>query len=124
MATSLLLVDESRDAAERLATVLRLLGYDVHAASSGSVALRLASDMAFKAAIMELKLPDMRGDQLALMLRELRPEIQLVALTRYPAMMFSTETLGCFDRLWVKPLAVSELSAFLGPASPRRPRDR
>lgn len=83
--TRVLVVDDNRDAAEMLATLLRLHGHDVVTASDGPEALSLLDTFAAGAAILDIGLPVMDGYELARRIREKRPHDtpMLVAVTGY-----------------------------------------
>jgi CheY-like chemotaxis protein len=80
----LLVVDDSPDGAETLATALRLRGYDVRTAADGPQALSLAAEFQPQIALLDIRLPAMDGYELAGRLRDrLGPDLKLIALTGY-----------------------------------------
>ncbi len=79
---SVLVVDDYPDAADTLATVLRLAGFDARAAYGGAEALALAGGRRPDIVLLDLMMPDPDGFALAERLRrELRPGALLVAVT-------------------------------------------
>jgi CheY-like chemotaxis protein/two-component sensor histidine kinase len=80
---SVLVVDDNTDAAEMLATLLRLDGHDVRTAASGPAALEIIKNFRPHVAFLDIGLPGMSGYELARRMRgEPRLEgVQLVAVT-------------------------------------------
>lgn len=77
-----LVVDDNLDAAETLATLLRMDGHQVQVAGSGAEAIAEAARVAPELAFLDIGLPDMSGHELARRLRALqRGPLRLVALT-------------------------------------------
>src|SRR4030095_2488897 len=81
----LLVVDDEVDAADSLALLLRLSGYEAVVAYSGLTALLVAVEHGPSAVILDLSLPGMDGYELARSLRE-HPQlasVPLIALSGY-----------------------------------------
>jgi signal transduction histidine kinase len=110
-----LVVDDSRDAAESLAVLLRLYGHDVRTAHDGATALEVARGFHPQAALLDIGLPRMDGYELARRLRrESGSEILLVAVTGYgqeDARARGRE--AGFDAYLVKPADLGELQHLL-----------
>ena len=64
-----LIVDDNLDAAESLATILRLQGYDVMSASNGHEALRIAESARPEVVILDIGLPGLDGYEVARQIR-------------------------------------------------------
>jgi PAS domain S-box-containing protein len=79
----LLYVDDERDLTETMQRRLGRLGYRVNIlnSSSGAYGLLRAAPDAYDLVITDLTMPDLRGDQLARLVRELRKDLPLVILT-------------------------------------------
>ena len=78
-----LCVDDNRDAADTLGILLELVGFEARVCYDGKTALAAAEEFRPDAAILDLSMPGMTGDELGRLLRE-RPwarQIPLVALT-------------------------------------------
>lgn len=78
-----LCVDDNRDAADTLGILLELVGFEPRVCYDGKTALEAAEAFRPDAAILDLSMPGMAGDELGRLLRE-RPwarQIPLVALT-------------------------------------------
>ncbi|HVS02541.1 MAG TPA: ATP-binding protein [Thermoanaerobaculia bacterium] len=84
-ALRILVVDDNRDAAEALAELLRLEGYQVVAAHEGRVALAMAAERPPDVALLDIGLPVMDGYELARRLRRQPSDhpLRLIALTGY-----------------------------------------
>jgi CheY-like chemotaxis protein len=78
-----LCVDDNRDAAETLALLLELVGFDTRACYDGPSALALAAEFQPDVCLLDINMPAMDGHELAVRLRETaggRP-VYLVAAT-------------------------------------------
>ncbi len=78
-----LCVDDYVDTADSAATLLKLVGFDSRACYDGPTALKVARDFLPAVCIIDLHMPGMNGDELAIHLQampELRP-LLLVAVT-------------------------------------------
>ncbi|HPG86370.1 MAG TPA: response regulator, partial [Spirochaetales bacterium] len=77
---AVLIVDDDDIPRETAMSLLGALGYGAVAASSGDEARRLFEDRPaeWKAALLDLRLGDCSGDELAGRLRELRPDLPVV----------------------------------------------
>jgi PAS domain S-box-containing protein len=118
----ILVVDDSRDAAESLALLLRLEGHEVQVARDGPAALELARRQRPEVAFLDLAMPGMDGYELCRRLRAepaLAPTL-LVALTGWgqEADRRRSEEAG-FDRHLVKPVEPQSLRRLL--THPRLP---
>lgn len=67
--TRVLVVDDNRDAADSLVTLLRCLGYEARSAYSGEAALLLADDFHPGVVLLDLRLPGLSGYEVARRLR-------------------------------------------------------
>jgi CheY-like chemotaxis protein len=64
-----LYVDDFRDLADTAVQLLRLLGFDARAAYAGPSALRVAAEFEPHVCFLDLNMPGMEGDELAVRLR-------------------------------------------------------
>jgi CheY-like chemotaxis protein len=80
-----LVVEDRKDAADALARVLQLEGYDVRICYDGSSAIAELAQRRATAAIIEIELPDISGYAVAQQIRELPfgTGVVLIALTTY-----------------------------------------
>ena len=80
-----LVVDDQRDAADTVATLLTLMGYDARAAYSGRQALQMFNEIHPRVVLMDLGMPEMSGFEAAARIR-LMPQgtaTTIVALTAW-----------------------------------------
>jgi two-component system CheB/CheR fusion protein len=81
----ILVVDDNRDAAESLTTLLCVWGHDARAALNGASALEIAPEFAPSVVFLDISMPRMDGYEVARRLRRI-PALQhalLVAVTGY-----------------------------------------
>jgi signal transduction histidine kinase/ActR/RegA family two-component response regulator len=81
----ILVVDDHHDAADSLATLLRLLGHEVRVAYDGATALEVAGAFRPEVALLDIGMPGMDGIELGTRLRH-EPalgQVLLIALTGY-----------------------------------------
>ena len=111
-----LVVDDQRDAADTVATLLSLMGYDARAAYSGRQALQMFNEIQPRVVLMDLGMPEMSGFEAAARIR-LMPQgtaTTIVALTAWGDEMnrrLSHE--ASIDSHVVKPAAADTLQEVL-----------
>jgi signal transduction histidine kinase len=120
-----LVVDDNADAAEGVATILRMWGHEVMTAEDGVAALHLAESFVPDVALLDLGMPKLNGYETARRIRE-RPsghDMALVALTGWgqPKDRDSTRQAG-FDAHLIKPIASEELLETVDRLGHRRAR--
>jgi len=79
----ILVVDDAPDMLWSLNQILSYANYTVVTASNGVEALNYLRKHAFAMAIVDVKLPDMDGLQLATMLKAITPELVIVLISGY-----------------------------------------
>ena len=112
---TILVVDDNRDAADTLDTLLHQLGYHSYTAYDGAAALDMVRKLQPDAVFLDLGLPDMDGFEVVRRLRAELPEPPpFIALTGYghAESEQSTREAGFLDHL-TKPLAAADLEAVL-----------
>jgi signal transduction histidine kinase len=108
----ILVVDDNRDSADMLASLLEFAGHDVATANDGASALARASAFRPQLAFLDIGLPDMTGYTLAGAVRALPGlgDIALVALTGYGQQKDRDDALaGGFNRHLTKPVSYETL---------------
>jgi len=107
----ILLVEDDEDLRQSLCELLRgVEGCRVRAAGTAEGALRLARQEAPDLALIDLDLPDMPGDVLALTLAAATPRAQLVAVSGHATEPDRVRArIAGFERLLVKPFQIDEL---------------
>jgi two-component system, cell cycle sensor histidine kinase and response regulator CckA len=111
-AIRVLIVDDQQDLRAVAARVLRDAGCRVLEAATGEEARRIcvSDSETIDLVLLDVVLPDARGDVLVRQLRELRPAAKVVQMSGYPAGAL-TPTGAAPDNLLVKPFSPSELRA-------------
>jgi PAS domain S-box-containing protein len=111
-----LVADDNQDAAQSMAMVLEIDGYEVLVAHSGEDAFRMAQVQRPHAAILDIGMPDMTGYELA---RRLRSEpwgqsLLLIAITGWGQQEDKERAKAAgFDRHFTKPVDPDELEQAL-----------
>jgi CheY-like chemotaxis protein len=119
-----LLVDDNLDAAETLAMVLDLQGFETRVAPDGPRALEMAGDFRPDVAVLDIGLPVMDGNELARHLRHRQPDLRIVALTGYGTRGGADASVDAqFDARLLKPVELPTLLAAITPQSPAAPSD-
>ncbi|MEO8122504.1 MAG: ATP-binding protein [Burkholderiales bacterium] len=112
----ILVVDDNVDAAETLATLLQLEGYDVHTTHDAKRALQIAREMQPAACFLDIGLPGMDGYEVARQLRaaEAGSELFLVATTGWGQPEDKSRAMAAgFDLHLTKPIDLVEASKLL-----------
>lgn len=121
-ALKILVVDDNRDAAKVLATLLAALGHDTEIAVNGTDAMAMVRDDAqWDAFILDIGLPDMTGYELAQQLKNSADPATYIALTGYDhdRDRQQSEAAG-FDHHLVKPVDIDRLKHILNGLTPDR----
>lgn len=108
----ILIVDDHPDAANALAVLMTMEGFEVQVASSGEEALRMADLQSPDVSILDINMPGMDGHALATRLRETQGGARrlLVALTgRCSVADRLRTTRSGFDAHFSKPVELSQL---------------
>ncbi len=116
-----LVVDDNADAADSLATLLRVQGHEVHAAADGPGALREVEGWRPQVVLLDIGLPGMDGYEVARRLREQAgwEQVLLVAVTGYGQEEDRRKALEAgFDAHLVKPADPGVLQELLARGRP------
>jgi len=107
---SVLIVDDDEFLTETFRMLLQDAGFDVETASTGNQALLKASQRNFDLAILDLKLPDTTGNELAKRLKSRNKNLNVVLLTGHTELLdnMDPEDLGT-DEVLFKPISPEEL---------------
>jgi CheY-like chemotaxis protein len=119
----LLLIDDEPGVLEVAARFLEREGFDVVAAGSGRAGLeRFAAEPdGFEAAVVDLTMPDVSGEQVAAELRALRPDLPLVLASGFSPELAAARCLELGDARFVsKPYASADLAQAVRDALPQR----
>jgi CheY-like chemotaxis protein len=110
-----LIVDDIRDAADSLATLVKIWGYDVRSAYSGATALQSALACPPDVVLLDIAMPQMDGFRLANMMRQqaMLAGAVLVAVTGYADAAHRELWEAMFDDYLVKPVDPSAVERLL-----------
>ncbi len=106
----LLVVDDEPIVRESLQDWLGSYGFDVSTAENGEQALEIIHNQDFGVVILDLRLPDMEGNEVLMKARKFRPDLKAIIITAYPSKETTIEAvrLGVAEYL-VKPFEPEEL---------------
>ncbi|BCT93232.1 hypothetical protein LYSHEL_22550 [Lysobacter helvus] len=119
-AQRVLVVDDNPDAGDTLATLLRILGAEVHVARSGAQALAMLEHFTPSVAVLDIGMPEMNGYELARAVRARLTDapLTLVALTGWAQAADRQRALDAgFDHHMVKPPNIQVLQQVLQAAA-------
>jgi CheY-like chemotaxis protein len=103
-------VDDHQDARLMMAALLQDRGYGVLTAGSVGEALELAKEIAFDLYILDIRLPDGTGVELAQELREMHPGIPILYYSAYGDAAEVERSLAiCGDAYLKKPVCVADI---------------
>jgi cobalt-zinc-cadmium efflux system membrane fusion protein len=122
-AATVLIVDDDEVLSQVLRRVLTRQGFDVREAASVEQALQAVRERPPQLALLDLRLPDGDGVELARQLRDQGSKFPLILITAYPLRLRDHPELGqAFTRILTKPLNLQELreaiDAAIAPPSP------
>jgi CheY-like chemotaxis protein len=113
----ILVVDDNRDSADSLGTLVQALGAEVRIAYDGPAALEAVAAFRPEVVMLDIGMPGMNGLEVARRLRE-RPEgrdLTLIAVTGWGQEEDHRRSReGGFDHHLVKPVAIEDLQGVLG----------
>jgi len=110
----ILVVDDSRDAAESLATLLKLGGHDVLVAHDGLRALELSASERPSVVLLDIGLPGMDGYEVCRRVRQMGDDVLIIAMTGYGQERDRQRSSEAgFDDHTVKPVEIEELSRLI-----------
>lgn len=115
-----LVVDDHSDTAETTCMLLRALGHDGHAATTGSQGLELADQVHPDIGLFDIDLPDMSGYELAGRMRARKAALFLAAITGWDQAMDASRAIAAgFDRHVVKPAGAELIQGLITQADAR-----
>jgi DNA-binding NtrC family response regulator len=83
---SILVVDDDAGVRKILSSILSEDGYLVETVENGKQALRATEKGHFDAALVDIELPDMKGTELLLRLKERQPKMVKIIVTGFPSL--------------------------------------
>jgi DNA-binding response OmpR family regulator len=104
----LLIVDDEPDTVNTLETFFSLKGYSVFGAFNGKQALDILESEKIDSVLLDIKLPDMSGTEIARIIRDKYPSIKIIVLTGYLQRPEDLMEYGLED-VFIKPVKLHEL---------------
>lgn len=118
-----MIVDDNVDAADTLADLLRLDGYDAQPCYGERAALEHAARVLPAIVILDIAMPERGGHALAADLRALLPRALMIAFTGFSAREDVERSLRSgLDEHWVKPMSAASFARALAEARLRHRR--
>jgi DNA-binding response OmpR family regulator len=110
MDKSILLVDDDGDILFHYKNILQKEGFNVDTESYGEKAIKKMKEKKYSLAILDIMLPDMRGDRLAILLRKQDPCLKIIFITGFSYMdeCIKAIDVGISDIL-LKPISKKEI---------------
>jgi DNA-binding response OmpR family regulator len=106
---NVLIVDDDKSITTVYKMMLEEQGYNVHTASSGKEAISL-TEASYDLIILDIKLPDITGDEMANVLKERRMADNIVLMTGFPELRDCIDMLGVgIQEILIKPIAPDEI---------------
>ena len=109
MVSSILVVDDDEYTLKLYRLILENEGYVICTASTGELALLEAQKTRYDLAILDMFLPDIRGDEVACKLRNMDDSIGIIFITGYDESLHIVESLNFDFYIFLKPLSPEEL---------------
>ncbi len=96
-----LIIDDEPQFRLNTAAILKRRGFDAVAVECGAEALEQVRKTAYDVAVLDLKMPDMNGNEVLRQIKKIRPELEVILLTGYGTMASAHDALraGAFDYL-------------------------
>jgi DNA-binding response OmpR family regulator len=106
----ILLVDDDETIVTPFQLILESEGYQIDVATTGRQALEKMGEGEYHVVILDIKLPDMLGTEVARKIKMKKEDVNLIVITGYPNLTDSIETIdyGINDIL-LKPIDPDEL---------------
>ncbi len=119
---SILLVDDDKEILEQFQMIFLKDGYGVETAVSGMEAISKVKENKYDVAVLDVVLPDIRGDKLALEIKRHCDSVNIIFITGYANMVDCINSLpiGVSDIL-LKPITVEELQQAVNDALNTKP---
>jgi len=111
---SILIVEDDTNIRETLNTILQQKGYNTDTAKNGKEALQKSQTKFFNLALLDIKLPDMKGTKLLTKIHENHPKTVKIMITGYPSLENAVEALNLgADTYIIKPVKPENLLALI-----------
>jgi len=101
---SLLLVDDDETSSQILKFILEDEGYEVDLAVTGEIAVSKTSSQRYDLVLLDYKLPDMKGCDVAARIKKVSPAPKIILLTGYAESEGEPQN-NNYDRILLKPIS-------------------
>ncbi len=107
---NILVIDDDKDVCAFLKKFLSEDGYNINTLAKPDRALDRIKEKTYHLIILDLKMPDIRGEDLLTEIRKVNPDISVIILTAHPSVDSAVQTMknNAFDYI-KKPFKVDEL---------------
>ncbi len=106
----ILIVDDDKHICKTLSVILQSEGYQTATATTAREAIEKVKTEFFNLALLDIKLPDMKGTELLLRLQSITPETIKIMITGYPSLQNAVESLNLgADSYIMKPFEPADL---------------
>lgn len=110
MEKKVLLIDDEALVRNYVRRALASRGWAVTEMADGASALELLKTETFGLVICDLKMPDMRGEEVVRRVREMRPEVRIIVITGSVSNITSPIVPGApVDAFLIKPFGIDEI---------------
>lgn len=106
---NILVVDDDRNLAKTFKLILESVGYSVDTANTGLQAIYRMKHRSYNLVLLDLNLPDTRGDMVAEMIEEMYVDVNIVFITGYSELMSEVEKDGDDVEVLLKPIGPESL---------------
>jgi len=90
----LLIVDDDEDMLETLSDILQEKGYRTETARTGRKAIKKAKEQFFNIALIDIKLPDVKGIEVLRTFREKHPNMMNIMITAHATLQTAVDALN------------------------------
>ncbi len=106
----IIIVDDDKQLLKSLRSLLSSEGYHVEVAENGKEAIRKAKNKFYNLALLDIRLPDMKGTKLLIDMDGNYPKMKKIVVTGYPDLDNAVESLNLgADAYIIKPVKPNEL---------------
>ena len=90
----ILVVDDDEASLQSLEQILQLVGYSVDTAKTGREAIEKSETGYYDLALLDIRLPDMKGTELVTKMQTGTPRMRTIMITGYPTLETAIEALN------------------------------
>jgi DNA-binding response OmpR family regulator len=106
----ILLVDDDADIQFHYRNLLKKNDFEIDCVSLGDLAIKKMKEKKYDLLILDIMLPDIRGDKLALKLKKIDPDIPIIFITGFSYMDYCISALDIgISEILLKPITSNEL---------------